>query len=107
MMSDAVLLPFCRRIFGIRPMRTLVISPMLPPLAESDRGGMQRRFSLFLRALSRLSSSLEIIYIVPEKLMSLADNQAALDRGQSRFWGIELKVSLLPRAGRAENHWNH
>jgi glycosyltransferase involved in cell wall biosynthesis len=88
-------------------MRTLVISPMLPPLAESDRGGMQRRFSLFLRALSRLSSSLEIIYIVPEKLMSLADNQAALDRGQSRFWGIELKVSLLPRAGRAENHWNH
>jgi glycosyltransferase involved in cell wall biosynthesis len=87
--------------------RTLVITPMLPPLAESDRGGKQRRSSLFLQALSRLSSTLEIVYIVPEKLMSLAEDQAGLDRGQSAFWGIDLKVSLIPRASRVENIWNH
>ncbi len=88
-------------------MRTVVITPMLPALSEADRGGKHRRASVFLHALARLSDRIEILYIVPEGLMGLANDQASLDRSQSVFWGVDLKVSLLPRATRQETAWNH
>ncbi len=88
-------------------MRTLVITPMLPAQSESDRGGKHRRMAIFLRALSRLSRSLEILSIVPEEIIRLSKHQADLDRSQSRFWGVDISVSLLPRSRRQENAFNH
>ncbi len=88
-------------------MRTLVITPMLPTLSESDRGGKHRRAGVFLQALAHLSDSVELLYLVPESRLGVAEDQASLDRSQSAFWGVDLKVSLLPRAIRRETAWNH
>lgn len=88
-------------------MRTLMITPMLPPQSASDRGGKHRRTGMFLHALARLSRSIEVLYLVPEKMMGLAEDQAGLDRNQSAFWDVDLTVSLLARASRRETAWNH
>lgn len=80
---------------------------MLPAFSESDRGGKHRRAGVFLRALAGLSDSIEILYLVPENRIGLADGQVNLDRSQSAFWGVDLKVSLLPRAVRRETAWNY
>ena len=87
--------------------RTLVITPMLPAISESDRGGKHRRAGVFLRALACLFDTIEMIYLVPEGQMSLAEDQISLNRTQSSFWGLDLTVTLLPRAVRRETVWNH
>jgi glycosyltransferase involved in cell wall biosynthesis len=91
----------------VPPMRTLVITPMLPAISESDRGGKHRRAGVFLHALARLSDTIEILYLVPENRMGLAEDQISLDHSQSAFWGVDLRVSLLPRAVRRETVLNH
>ncbi len=87
--------------------RALVLSPMLPPSSEEDRGGMHRRVGLWLRALAQVSDRIDIVHIVPPALMARGDDAAALDRDQSEFWGIPLHVHLTPRHTRRETLWNH
>jgi glycosyltransferase involved in cell wall biosynthesis len=87
--------------------RGVFVTPMLPPLDASEGGGKHRRTRIFLRALADVSDRLDILYLVPERLLHLASDPAALDRGQSAFWGVDLNVSLLARATRRETAWNH
>jgi glycosyltransferase involved in cell wall biosynthesis len=88
-------------------MRTLIITPMLPLKSKADIGGKYRRAKAFIRVLDRLSSAIELIYIVPEELLSLEHDQAALNRSQSEFWNAEVKVTLFARRSRRETLWTY
>ncbi len=87
--------------------RALMITPMLPPMSESDRGGMHRRVGVFLRALSALFAQVDLLHIVPPEMMARADYPEALDLEQSAFWGIPVHIHLTPRRIRQETLWNH
>lgn len=88
-------------------MHSLFITPMLPASSEQDRGGKHRRAGVFLRALARVSDTVRIVYIVPLHMMALASDPVALNRSQSNFWGVELAVTLIPRATRRQTMWNY
>ena len=87
--------------------RALVISPMLPPSSENDRGGMQRRVSLFLRAIARRFKRIDLVHIVPSAMLEGAPPDGSLDRAQSNFWGVPVHAYRVPRRIRAETLWNH
>ena len=88
-------------------MRAVLITPMLPGFSESDKAGVHRRMVVFLRALAAIASKVEILYIVPERMLALGDDTAALNRSQSAFWGVDVKALLAPRSERPETFWSH
>lgn len=90
-----------------RSRRALVISPMLPPRSESDRGGMQRRVGMFLRALAGQCGHIDFVHILPPDLLNGAAPDGALDRQQSDFWGVPVHTHCVPRRKRTETLWNH
>ena len=88
-------------------MRSLFVTPMLPVQSASDAGGKHRRAGAFLRALGRISSRIDLVYIVPKKLMGLASDQARLDASQSEFWQVPVHVTLVLRRDRPQTLWNY
>ena len=88
-------------------MRSLIITPMLPVLGRSEAGGKHHRAGMFFRALGRISSRVELVHLVPEKILELATEGKALDASQSDFWGIPVAVTLLPRRSRPKTSWTY
>ena len=60
-----------------------------------------------MRALHRISSRIDLVYIAPEASMPLAADQARLDASQSKFWQVPVHVTLVPRRGRRQTLWNY
>ena len=75
--------------------RALVLTPMVPPRGESDRNGIQRRVGIFLEALSRRFSQIEMLHIVPPD--ERFDDPAGLSAAQSEFWGVQVRTFLIER----------
>lgn len=88
-------------------MRSLFITPMLPIQSAADAGGVHHRAGAFLRALGQVSSRIDLVHIVPEKLLGLAADQARLDATQSEFWQVPVHVTLAPRRARPLTRWNY
>ena len=66
---------------------------------------MQRRVGSFLRALSTVCPSIDMVHIVPPAMVARAG--PALDAAQSAFWGVPLRIHLVARQVRRETIWNH
>ena len=88
-------------------MRSLVVTPMLPVQSNADIGGKHLRAGIFMRALGQLSQEIQLVYMVPERMMRLAADPAALDRSQSAFWRVPVRVTLVPRRARVQTAWNY
>ncbi len=87
--------------------RAVVVSTMIPPASERDLGGTQRRMGLFLKVLASRFEQVEVVHIVPPALMARALDSSTLDREQSAFWGVPVRIHLVDRRTRRENVWNH
>ena len=86
-----------------RAVRTLVVTPTLPP-GTTPPAGVHARLRLFVRAAARVASPVHILHFVPAAMVDdelVADNDAA-----SRFWGVPVHVHLCARAERRPSRWN-
>jgi glycosyltransferase involved in cell wall biosynthesis len=86
-------------------MKALIITPMHPELSLVGGVGVTRRMSLFMSAMGSLSEDIHIAYLAPSSL--LAEDQSTLEQLQARFWGLPLKMTLVPRGTRRETFRNH
>ena len=77
------------------------------PWRPGDQTGIQRRFSSSLRALHRVSSEITLLHMVPEAQIVATGPIAELERSQSAFWGVPVRIALVPRRERAQTWWRH
>ncbi len=88
-------------------MRTLIVTPTHPPLRDTDSAGIYLRLGLFVRALARVSTSVEMLHYAPPSLLTEYPGGAGLSELASRFWGVRVEVRLCARAERRETAWTH
>lgn len=88
-------------------MRTLFITSIPPIMATADTGGKHRRAGIFLRALGRISTRIDMVCMVPESMMDLAAVQSRINESQTAFWQVPVHVNLLPRRRRQMTAWNY
>ncbi len=88
-----------------RTMKALIVTPMHPELSLVGGVGVTRRMKLFMNAIGSLANDIHVAYLAPSSL--LAEDQNALEQLQRRFWGLPIKMTLVPRGTRQETFRNH
>ena len=86
-------------------MKALIITPMHPELSLVGGVGVTRRMKLFMSAMGGLADDIHVAYLAPSSLLD--EDQDALERLQGRFWGLPIKMTLVPRGTRHETFRNH
>ncbi len=88
-------------------MKALVVSYFHVPLMETDQTGIQRRFGSFLRALHKVCDEITMVHIVPEAMIAAAGPVESLQASQSAFWGVPMRIAVVPRRVRQETRWSY
>ncbi len=88
-------------------MKVLIVTFFHVPWVSRDANGIQRRFSLFMKALGEIAREITLLHVVPESQIAAAGPIEALSRSQSEFWGVPLRIALAPRRSRPQTMWTH
>ncbi len=88
-------------------MNTLVVMYLHIPLKADDHNGLVRRCRAFLHALHEVSHQITLLQIVPADQIDAAGPLDRLSQAQSEFWGVPLRIALVPRRPRTETAWRH
>jgi glycosyltransferase involved in cell wall biosynthesis len=90
-----------------REMKVLVLTSLPPGRIGEDVQGVYRRLNVFIEAIAKVASQVEIIYFVHPDYPSRKVDTTQLSREQSEFWQVPIKASVLPLRHYSERRWWH
>lgn len=88
-------------------MKTLVVSARPPLFPGRDFNGGAQRFSMFLRAIAKLSTEITLVHFIPERLLTQVPDSQALSRNQSEKLGRAVTVDLVPIGAAPRTRWSY
>jgi glycosyltransferase involved in cell wall biosynthesis len=97
-----------RAMREVRPeSRTLVVTPTFPPTGSHDAHGVYQRLRLFMGAIDKLSTQVDILHLVPASTIALYPDVTQLQHQVSDYWGRSVSVTLIPHRTRENTFRNH
>jgi hypothetical protein len=78
-------------------MRALVICWAWPANRGFRSQGVDQRLGLFLGAIARLCTRIDMLHVVPEGAISVIGDLDRIAREQSEHWNRDVSVTLIPR----------
>jgi len=77
-------------------MRALIVSAVAPPMSGKDVHAVYRRLRMFVSAIARVCTEIDILHFAPPGHWSLAIDPIELSEMQSSYWGTKVSASVAP-----------
>jgi glycosyltransferase involved in cell wall biosynthesis len=89
------------------PVRALVITSTVPPVAKRDVEGYYKRLSVFMGAIGSVADQVEVVHLVPQDVITANPDATTLNHIQERYWGFPVSVRMIERRERDKTFFNY
>lgn len=87
--------------------KIIVLTASTPPVPEKDVEGYYRRLKLFMNAIGIVADRVEIVHIVPERVIADHPDAAELNAIQAQQWGFPVHVRMIASRSRGNTFYNY
>lgn len=87
--------------------KALVITSTSPPVAGRDVEGHYKRLRLLMGAVGAVADRVEVLHLVPRRVMDAHPDPTELNRSQTAYWGFPVSATLVAWREREETILNH